>query len=364
MQYIKTFVKSSRFLFALSVFVFLFACAPGVTHALTLTPPRVEISGDPGQTVTTKMTVINDLPAPGTYYSSYANFEASGDSGTPQLMEATDDLGTWITAPQSVFLAGRGSQEVTLSIAIPKNAAPGGHFAAIFWGTQLNDKKTNQVGIGAKTGMLILLRVNGDIPEAGGIAQFDTLGSKHLFTALPIGFSFRFQNGGGDRIKPVGEVLIKDMLYITAKHIDGNPVDGNVLPVSARKFTTVWTGRDGENGVVPTGFFAAANYEFHNFGFGRYGAHLNLSYGTKGQVAKAVVHFWVFPWQLTIIVLVAFIILFFITKTAVYHYNKWVISKAEEMLEEKEEQEEEEAEKKGEAPSFHHHFHGDKGHNH
>jgi hypothetical protein len=213
------------------------------------------------------------------------------------------------------------------------------------------------VGIGAKTGILILLTVKGDIPEDGGVTIFDTVGGKRFFSALPISFYYRFQNGGGDRILPSGDVVIKNTIGITSKRIPGNPVEGNILPRSTRKFTTHWVGRDGDTGVVPSGFFAAANYQFHNFAFGKYSAHLKLTYGSKGLTTDSVVRVFVFPWQLLVLVIVILTAIFFGIKTALYHYNKWVIGKAEAMLEEIEEREEQEDIAAGRPVQHHFHHH-------
>jgi len=326
--------KTFGILFA--VLIAFLAVVPENAKALTITPPRLEVSGNPGSTVMASMTVINDQNSIATYYSSYSNFEAQGDSGIPEIVNATDDLGTWMKVPDTVVLGAGDSRDVPISITIPANAAPGGHFAAIFWGTQPVHSKTGNLGIAAKTGMLVLLRVNGDVPELGGITDFNTSSGTHYFNALPINFYYRFQNGGGDRVKPLGDIVMKDTIGITAKRISANPVEGNVLPKSTRKFSVAWVGRDGATGIMPKGFFSAANYEFHNFGLGFYGAHLQLAYGTKGQTADSVVHFFVWPWQLIIFVAASLLILFLLVKTGIYHYNKWVIGKAEELLEEKE----------------------------
>lgn len=319
---------------ALGMFV---TVLPATVHALTITPPRLEVSGDPGTTVTAKMTVVNDQNSITTYYSSFANFEAQGDTGTPALAEAKDDLGTWMKVADSVVLGAGDSRDIPIQIAIPKNATPGGHFAAIFWGTQPVKSKGGNIGIAAKTGMLVLLTVNGNIPEAGGITEFDTVGNKHFFNALPIPFYYRFENGGGDRINPTGDIVMKDMIYVTSARVPGNPSDGNILPKSTRKFTTTWTGGAGADGVVPTGFFAAANYEMHNFAFGRYGAHLKLTYGSNGKMTDNVVHVFVWPWQLLLIILVLLTILFLIVRYSILHGEKWVVNKAEKMLEKDEE---------------------------
>jgi hypothetical protein len=306
-------------------------------NALTLTPPRLEVSGDPGTTITDKMTVINDQRTIGTYYSSFANFEAQGDSGTPALVDARDDLGTWIKVPDSIVLAPGASKEVPITIKIPANATPGGHFAAVFWGTQPNSTNGDNIGIGAKTGMLVLLTVSGEISEQGGVTEFDTVDGKRFFSSLPIPFYYKFENGGNDRIKPVGNVVMKNMIFLTSAKVPGNPVDGNILPKSTRKIATTWVGKAGVEGVQPKGFFKAANYQLHNFAFGRYAAHLKLSYGTQGEMTDKVVHVFVWPWQLLLTTLVALLVLFFIIKAIIRHYNTWMIGQAEKMLESREE---------------------------
>lgn len=305
-------------------------------HALTLTPPRLEISGNPGQAIVEEMTVINERTTTETYYSSYANFEAQGESGAPAFVSAKEDLGTWMKVPESVTLAPGASKVVPVQIFIPKDASPGGHFAAVFWGNQPAKSGSTQVVVGAKTGMLVLLRVNGAVSESGGIVAFDTLDKARVYTALPIGFFYRFENAGGDRVKPVGDVVIKNTIGLTTERIPGNPVDGNVLPQSTRRIETVWSGKDGASGVVPSGFFDAARYQFYNFALGYYKARLNLTYGVKNTPTTSVVHLWVFPWQLLVCIFVCVLLSYLLIRTGLHHYNKWVIGRAEALLEERE----------------------------
>jgi hypothetical protein len=184
--------------------------------------------------------------------------------------------------------------------------------------------------------MLVLLRVNGAVSESGGIVAFDTIDHSRVYTALPVGFFYRFENAGGDRVKPTGDVAIKNMIGLTTMRVPGNPVDGNVLPQSTRRIETVWSGDDGVAGTVPKGFFDAVRYQYHNFAFGYYGAHLDLTYGVKNTPSTSVLHIWVFPWQLIVCVLGTLLILYALIRGGLHHYNKWVIGRAEAMLEERE----------------------------
>jgi len=314
-----------------------------VAQALTLTPIRLEISGNPGQIVVKEMTLINELSTAETYYSSYANFEAQGETGTPTFVTAKDDLGTWMEVPASLSLTSGESKTIPIKITIPKNADAGGHFAAIFWGTTPTIKIPGAVAIGAKTGMLVLLRVNGAVNEKGGILEFATKGKQTFFTSLPVSFYYRFQNSGSDRIKPAGDVVFKNIIGLTAAKISGNPVEGNILPNSIRKIETVWQGKDGPTPPEVKGnFFTQAGYEWNNFAFGKYNAELNLTYGTENQVATAPFSFWVFPWHLTVFLIILLLLIFLVLRAGIKHYDHWVILQAEEMLEHKYEKDEHE----------------------
>lgn len=325
------FWKTNVFLLASVVF---FAVAHS-TFALTITPIKLELQADPGQTVKQEITLYNEKDTSEVLYISYANFEASGESGNPTFVDAKDDIGSWMKAAERVSIAAKSSQIVPLIITVPKDATPGGHFAAVFWGTVPTDKKASQVSIGAKTGLLVLLSVRGDVNEDGGILEFNTKNKQSFYTSLPVTFYYRFQNNGDDRVKPVGEIAIKNMLGLSAKRIAGNPVDGNVLPRSTRKIEAIWQGNDG---VAPlsdkTGgnFFNKVGHEWRNFAFGHYVAHASLSYGLKNQVTTAKIGFWVFPWHLTVFALAILLVLYFGSRKFIQHYNAWVISKAEEMI--------------------------------
>src|ERR1035437_8595172 len=141
-------------------------------QALTLTPTRFEIRGNPGDVLTESMTLINENTDTETFYSSYSNFEAQGETGTPTFVAPKDDLGTWITTNTFLTVAPRQQIIVPFKVTIPKNAEPGGHFAVIFWGT--TQPGQTGVSIGSKTGILVLLSVNGNVKQDAGLLGFNT----------------------------------------------------------------------------------------------------------------------------------------------------------------------------------------------
>lgn len=305
-----------------------FGVFPGYVHALSMST-KIELAGDPGRVATGEVVVYNDQETDSTFYFSTANFEAQGESGTPNFTDARDGLATWIQVPESVNLKADEQVRVPVVVTIPTDAHPGGYFAAIFLSsTPTKSDAGGEVSIGFKVGTLVLLRVAGNVDEKGGVLEFTPVTGSRVYDSLPIGFSYRFQNSGGDRVVPAGTVVMRSLLGWKSKTIDANPSRGNVLPFgSVRKFEVTW-GPD----QASHGFFAKAWSQARHFAFGRYGVTLGLRYGETG-VASAKTSVWVIPWQLLLIVVVGGGAVFTGLRTLVRRYNRWVIDQARRAIE-------------------------------
>lgn len=325
-------MKTGRSSLIVSLLFFcVFAFGGKTAEAITLTPVRLEISGEPGQILTEEITIINEQVTAETFYSSLANFEAEGESGNPVFRTPTEGIGTWITAPESVFMPSGVSKVVPITISIPSNAKPGGYFGAIFWGAVPEAGAPGEVAIGAKTGVLVLLSIKGDVEEGGGLLDFDTKDGKKLYNSLPINFTYRFRNDGADRVKPEGDIAIKNIFGATASLVPANKVEGNVLPTQVRRFETTWVGSRNSASTESSdvrGFFNQAKYEWQNFAIGPYTANMALAYGTKNQIAEAKVTLWVLPWHFLIVFIVLLWIVLFVLQRGLRAYNRRIIRQA------------------------------------
>jgi hypothetical protein len=334
-NYLMNHIKKKRVITLLAVLFFSILSFTTKAEALSLSPVRFELSADPGTVIKDEMVLLNETDTTETFYASFSNFEAQGESGSPSFMEPTEGLGTWITTQDSITIQGGQSQIVPFEITVPSNAPAGGNFAAIFWSTSPPVEGSDSVIIGAKTGILVLLSVNGDVKVAGGINDFDTIGGKHYFESLPIDFIYHFHNEGGDRIKPDGNIIIKNMLGLTTL-IPANKVEGNVLPNQTRKFEVLWQGK-GSHSVSEaqaiSGFFNKARYEWQNFAIGRYKATLSLIYGTATEPVTKSTVLWVFPWHFLLIFIIVLLLVLFILRKLVRTYNHWIIKQVEKRME-------------------------------
>jgi hypothetical protein len=109
-------------------------------------------------------------------------------------------------------------------------------------------------------------------------------------------------------------------------------VQGNVLPKSIRRFELWWQKHSEEASAKPQpenlGFFSSVKYQWNNFAFGRYVAHLDLKYGSADETVSSTFAVFVFPWQLLVTELFGLAIIIFILRFAIKRYNAYVIKRA------------------------------------
>lgn len=313
--------------------------------ALTISPVRMEISGDPGQTLQGELELLNEQQEAKTFYSSTANFEARGESGAPYFLPDTSKgLASWISVQESVVLKPGERKTISFSIEIPRNTEPSGYFAAIFWGTSPPQTQGGgEVTVGGRLGVLILLSVSGQTQEGGGILELKTDAGKFL-TSFPITFVYRFSNDGSQRTLPDGQLKVKNMFGGTVATLNANPSLGNVLPKSIRKFEVAWKTKaqddfdefekvkqqyikDAEEETVE-GFFGAARNQWKNFALGLYKAELSFTYGQEQKTAQANFRFFIIPWQLLSIIVFILAFLGVGGWFGIRKYNRWLIAKA------------------------------------
>jgi hypothetical protein len=314
-------MKSPKYILA-AVFLLLgfSAVAPEVS-ALTISPVKVEVTGEAGQTLRGELELLNEQEGTKVFYSSFENFEPSGDTGSPKFVGGDTGLATWLGTTPSVSVATGETVKVPYTITIPADAEAGGYFAAIFWGEQdPGADEAGEVSIGGKLGVLILLRVAGDIPEEAGITEFSTADGSKFVTGTPISFTYKFSNSGGDRVVPLGDITVTNMFGAETTKVSANRTEGSVLPSSARRFQSVW----GEVSTSTESFFGTVKAQMSDFHFGVYTATLSVVYGATNQTATSDFMFVIFPWQLFLMVVVVLLIALFILK----RYNAWIISKS------------------------------------
>ena len=281
------------------IILFLCSCVPAFAEedtglSLSVTPTLFEMSASPEQVWNSSVKVINNNKTPITIYADVVNFAPQGEAGEgkflPVLKEATEGttLAEWITiAHEPIIVEPEQSHSFPFTVTVPKNAAPGGHFAAILIGTKPPEEPGSiKVATSQVVTSLFFVRIAGDVHEDGTVREFGVL---HPFVDIPkADFEVRFENKGNVHLQPQGDIVITNMWGKERGTIPINQQThfGNVLPKSIRKFSFSWSGEPSFSDI------------------GRYKAVLTLAYGEDSKkFATSIAYFYVIPVKAGLIVL-------------------------------------------------------------
>lgn len=288
-------------------------------QALEIAPPVVNLTADPGQTITTQVS-LRDISSNDLFVTSEFNdFTAAGEDGTPKIiMEPTEDnpysIRDWIAPIAPLTLKPREIKNLPITIRVPADAAPGGYYGVIrFTGTPPELDSTG-VSLSASIGALVFIRVNGVANEKLALESFEISKDGNIgtfFEASPLTFSQRLRNTGNTFVQPAGVVTIKDTFNRTIATLGVNQPPRNILPGTIRKFDQ------------PLDRSVIGDKRL----FGRYTAEVKITYGT--QTLTETMTFWVIPYKLIGGGIIALVALFFILRFLVQRYNRQIIKKAQ-----------------------------------
>lgn len=292
----------------------------GTGQALEIAPPVISLTADPGQTITTNIS-LRDISSGDLLVTNEVNdFVAGGEDGTPRVILDEDSsnpysLKSWITTIPQILLKPKEIKSIKVTISVPANASPGGYFGVIrFTGTPPELEGTG-VSLSASLGSLILIKINGDAKEQLAIEDFyvangDSKGS--LFEATPLNFVERIKNTGNIQEQPAGLVTIKDMFGNVVATLPVNQPPRDILPDSIRKFEQPLDSSVIGNRIL----------------FGYYTASLDVTYGAEKQTLTSSTSFWIIPYKLIGLVIVLLIVGFLGLRFAIRRYNRHIIAKA------------------------------------
>lgn len=284
-------------------------------QGLEISPPVIELAADPGQTVTANIRVRNVTRGELIAKGKADDFGAGSDeSGQPKLL--LDETGAtryslkyWVSGVPDLRLAAQELKTSTVTIKVPKNAEPGGHFGVIRFTAVPPDLAGTGVALSASVGTLVLLKVSGAVTDKLALAEYSAwqLGKKQsFFEHGPVDFLVRIKNEGSVHEKVTGNIEITNMFGKKSATVKVNDKGGNVLPDSVRRFEQTWEQKQL---------------------FGRYTAKLSLKYAS-GKTLDGSMSFWVIPWKLILLSLVGLVVVFFLLRLGLRRYNEHIIAQA------------------------------------
>ena len=315
------------------------AQTPAANYDVTVSPVFFDLTENPGDTISTKVRIRNNTTSP---LPIKLQVEAmTGDANGNLVLRNTspDNSISWIKfANNNTFVAKPLEwTDVPFTITIPKDAAYGYYFAITF--TQDNTSPLAKTGakITGAAAVPILLDVRKPGAKADAkILQFTT--SNYINEYLPIDFTIKVSNTGNIHVRPVGNIFISNGVDNNIATLDVNSTQGTIIPNTNKTFNVSWD--DGfivrepvmvngqvkldKNGQPVTTLQINWN-KLTSFRIGKYTANLLLVFdnGTRDVPLETKVSFWVIPWKVILIMLVALIVIIVLMRFLL----KWYINR-------------------------------------
>lgn len=277
------------------LFSVIFISSPSFVEALTVSPQKMEFLGEPGDILTGEIRLVDTGVGQKRYFVSFENFESKDDSGKPHFVGSFRGLATWLLSDTEVFLREGEEKSLPFSIAVPIDAKPGGYFATIFFEPQTLDNETQDT----KIGVLIFLRVEGEMKEGGRIISFSLVNNKRITSTSPFFFEYRFKNEGDDRIIPKGRITVFHNKKESIGFVNLNENGSSVLPGSFRRFESTLHDSRARAPENPS-FFQVVKNQWGDFKFGLYTATISVELGENGGTDTRSYKFFILPWQIFI----------------------------------------------------------------
>lgn len=295
----------ATFLTSLSMF-FLQSSVYAQGFNIEFSPAKINLTLEAGKIHKEIFTIGNYSDVDRVFNLYVRDFVVRNEEGGPEFLEDTEQEGSqyslknWVTLPfNEVRVAAGDTREVTVTINVPQDAEPGGHYAALFVETDAPSDAPSGSSVGAvgRIASLMLVGVPGDVLEDLNVVEFSTDQKIFYADAPTVEVTTRLENKGSVHGIPTGALFIRGGLSGTNQTVIFNQAQAAVLPgAPARKITETFVLE--KNGPIPP--------------MGKFTIELLGRYGTAEQELSATYTFWVIPItfllaSLAVVVVIAFV---------------------------------------------------------
>lgn len=277
----------------------------GVVGDFVIGPGKVDLTLKPGESQTVQILVTNRTGERRQFNLSVEDATGSQDSNTPIVLLGSDrgpySVKDYLSFPYASFELDHNQRAtIPVTITIPPNASPGGHYGSVLVETISIKAKPGDTGgtvpqsaIIARIGTLFFITIPGAVERDGNLKDFTTLSEKRFYQEGPIKFGILYENRGSMHLAPYGELRITNMFGDEIGYLVLEP--WFVLPQALRLREVTWD---------------------REFLFGRYTATVQVNRSYDDIIDEMSYTFWVLPWKpiagaFGVLFLVFFIIRFF-----------------------------------------------------
>lgn len=265
-----------------------------------LEPGKAEVFVNPGETVTRYISVTSRIAEESNFQIVIEDFKGSDDPNAPVVLLGNErgpySLKDFLNPEIDAFSLKLGEKiTIPVELSIPADTPPGGYYGAVIVSNTNRDltegqsaDAQGQTQVISRVGVLFLVRVNGEVTEAGSLEDFKLLGPESSFRqSPPTGFEVLFRNSGNVHLVPHGKITVTNLIGTI---VDSLPVDAYfALPDALRYREVPW--------------------DSPRFMLGRYVAELEFYKGYGDDIESRTISFWVLPLRIVIPVLIGIFLL-------------------------------------------------------
>jgi hypothetical protein len=204
-------------------------------QAITVTPTAIDVTVNPGQTVTGQTQVLNQADSPFDFKVYAAPYSVNGEEYDPSFtpIPGATNVSSWI----SLRAAKKRLEPFSLStvdyrIAVPTDAKPGGYYAVLFAETESKVEGTG-VTTQKRVGTVVYIKVAGEMVERGQVITWKV----PWLQAPNLTQTMRIENTGSAHFAATIRTNVKDLFGATKLSYTQKR---NVLPEKIRKIDIVW----------------------------------------------------------------------------------------------------------------------------
>jgi len=298
---------------------------------LAIDPPIITIKAIPPAIITVPLSIQNKGDTQVTLKIQFKPFEAKGENGeleyaskTLEIFKNTQILDADVSV-ESITLSPKQQKKLSLNINVLQDINISDYYFSIIFvsadSSQIKSNSSiNQIGIATN----VLLSVGQkEIPKTA----LEEFSANPFFTKGPVPFTIKVKNAGIHFIEPKGEITIKNMFGQFIGKLDLTSV--NVLSNSIRAIPNdVYM----QELRIKSNFDSKTKnlYDFkrpivlwkENFLLGFYTATLNISMSDEGPISTRTIHFFSFPFQALITIVIIAITIIVVRNRLKLYMNK------------------------------------------
>lgn len=320
-----------------------FAQSPALSnYDVTVSPVYFDLSSNPESSVSDKVRIRNNTNSPLPIRIEVKRLTGDVNGDLTLKNDNSDNSLSWIKFKDVTFVAKPLEwTDVPFTIDIPKEAAYGYYYAITFANDTNSPLGKTGAAITGAAAVPVLLNVRKEGAKAEAkILNFST--KSQVYEYLPVDFSVKVENSGNIHVRPHGNIFISDGGNKNLAILDVNPSAGSIIPNTNKAFEVSWS--DGflvkepvlEGGQKkldkdgnPVEKLTINWDKLTSFRIGKYTANLLLVFdnGKRDVSLDATTTFWVVPYKAIIVIIIAAIVIFLITRFLLRRYIQKQIRK-------------------------------------